>query len=187
VSQITIGIISTIVSIIIGYLIRQGQDIFRNKHPLEIKVDSKHLEYSSHSGIMKEGSTLVIKIPIIFANRTSFGFDISVREFYFQPKKKIESLRFNIRNRIFEDRRVSPTADFNIESKLHKRCYLEVGIMSSSKNYEWEWDEFRSFLKNFKNNPIIFRFKYVIDSEEKKVEKYIKDFFKKLIDVIEKF
>jgi len=181
--QIILQIISPIISFILGYFSKLIEGTIRNRYPLRIYVDSKHLDIGSYSGRMGRDGLLKLNIPITFTNRMPVKFDISLFKFSFQPEEEFKDLKFNI---LIKDQSRTPRSRFSIEPKEIKTKYLIIEISTVSEDFEWE--EFELFLKKFEKNPIL-NFKYIvaIDSKEKEFNQEIKDFFKNLINMIRKF
>jgi len=181
--QIAWLIISPIITYFLGILTKLVRDKIRIRKPLGIRVDSKHLDFVRRSGHLSKDRDLTIRMPIIFSNNIPVKFDTSLIDLCLNPTDENRDLEFNIS---VMDQSGKAGSRFVIEPSNVKTHYLNVIIKSVSKDFEWK--ELISFLRKLKKDPTL-KFKYVvaIDSIERKFEREIRDFYKNLINLMEKF
>lgn len=181
-----IGIIGVIVGGIVDRLLNWLFNKVKEKNPLDIKIDTRHLIRTSHSVVISRECPLEFLLPLNLTNKTSQRFVCSFYNFSFQPKESNRELVFKIYNGIYTKMNAIILEDFYIEPNSSRKVYFHIQIKSRKEQHK---EEFQEYLKNIENKSIILKFHYNISTDGKDREycKEIKDFFKNVAKLTEDF
>jgi len=154
------------------YLLKKGENFFKSKNPLKIKL--AQIEYRGFGGIMgRKNCNIILCLDINFANITDKKINVIIKDIDFCPKETIDFLKFEYRK--------------GMRTGL-KFSYLQTNFqIDPGDTLFYFWFTIRTakpFNKNdfdsFKNIPMIFKIKHSVSPkfQERIYKEELENFFK---------